>query len=137
MTSTTQAQEQTGNQQQSLYERLGSTEGITSIVDDVIAEHLSNPIIKDTFVPYLDQPERFAKIRQHTIDFFCAGSGGPVEYSGRDMPATHTGMNISAAEYMAVMDDIMTTLEKHKIDQQSKSEVLMILWTLRGMIMGK
>jgi len=133
----TQAQDTNNDQNQSLFVRLGSTEGITSIVDDVIEAHMNNPAIKNIFTPYREQPERLAKIRQHTIDFFSAGSGGAVEYSGRDMPATHTGMNISVAEYMAVMDDIMMTLEQHKIDQQSQSEVLMILWSLKGMIMGK
>ena len=133
----TQAQNTNNDQNQSLFVRLGSTEGITSIVDDVIEAHMNNPAIKNIFTPYREQPERLAKIRQHTIDFFSAGSGGAVEYSGRDMPATHTGMNISVAEYMAVMDDIMMTLEQHKIDQQSQSEVLMILWSLKGMIMGK
>lgn len=133
----TQAQDSNNDQHQSLFVRLGSTEGITSIVDDVIEAHMNNPAIKNIFTPYREQPERLAKIRQHTIDFFSAGSGGAVEYSGRDMPSTHTGMNISAAEYMAVMDDIMMTLQKHKIDQQSQSEVLMILWSLKGMIMGK
>ncbi len=77
------------------------------------------------------------KYRKHTIDFFSAGSGGPVEYKGRDMPTTHTGMNISAAEYMEVIDDIMGVLDKHNIDEESKKDVLAILWSLKGMIMAK
>ena len=89
------------------------------------------------FMPYKEQPERFAKIRQHTIDFFSAGSGGLVEYKGRDMPTTHTGMNISAAEYMCVIDDIMGVLDKHNIDEESKKDVLAILWSLKEMIIAK
>jgi hemoglobin len=120
-----------------LYERLGGKEGITAIVDDVIEAHMQNPTISATFIPYKTQPERMAKIRQHTIDFFSAGSGGPVQYTGRDMPTTHAGMNISAIEYMAVIDDIMMVLDKHKIDEESKKDVLAILWSLKGMIMEK
>jgi hemoglobin len=120
-----------------LFERLGGTPGITVIVDDVIEAHMNNPAINARFIPYQDQPERFAKIRQHTIDFFSAGSGGPVEYKGRDMRSTHQGMNISAAEYMHVMDDIMGVLEKHNIDEQSKKDVLAILWSLKGTIISK
>jgi hemoglobin len=89
------------------------------------------------FFPIQDQPERFARIRQHTIDFFSAGSGGPVEYKGRDMVTTHQGMNISAAEYMHVMDDIMGVLDKHQIDEESQKDVLAILWSLKGMVMSK
>jgi hemoglobin len=120
-----------------LFERLGGTIGITAIVDDVIEAHMNNPAINARFIPYLDQPERFAEIRQHTIEFFSAGSGGPVEYKGRDMPTTHQGMNISAAEYMHVIDDIMGVLQKHKIDEESKKDVLAILWSLKETIMSK
>ena len=121
----------------SLFERLGGTKGITAIVDDVIENHMNNTTINARFIPYKDEPERFAKIRQHTIDFFSAGGGGPVQYTGRDMPITHRGMNINAAEYMAVVDDIMTVLDKHKIDDASKNDVLAILWSLKGMIIAK
>jgi hemoglobin len=121
----------------SLFERLGGVQGITSIVDDVIEAHMNNPVIKDRFTPYKAQPERMAAIRQHTIEFFSAGSGGPVEYKGRDMPKTHEGMGINAEEYMCVMDDIFKVLDKHGIDETSKKDVLAILWSLKGMIMGK
>jgi hemoglobin len=120
-----------------LFERLGGTTGITAIVDDVIEAHMNNPDISARFKPYLDQPERLAKIRQNTIDFFSAGSGGSVEYNGRDMQTTHQGMNISAAEYMHVIDDIMGVLETHHIDDESKKDVLAILWSLKETIMSK
>jgi len=120
-----------------LFERLGGTPGITAIVDDVIEAHMNNPAINARFKPYKNQPERLAKIRQHTIEFFSAGSGALVKYNGRDMPTTHQGMNISAAEYMHVIDDIMGVLEKHNIDEESKKDVLAILWSLRQTIMSK
>ena len=123
--------------QATLFERLGGTRGITMIVDDVIEAHMNNPAIQARFIPYNDQPERMAAIRQHTIDFFSAGSGGPVTYTGKDMPATHKGMNISPSDYMCVIDDIMMVLDKHKIDEESKKDVLAILWSLKGMIIAK
>lgn len=120
-----------------LFERLGGTIGITAIVDDIFEAHVNNPAISARFKPYLEQPERLAKIRQHTIDFFSSGGGGPVEYKGRDMASTHQGMNISAEEYVHAMDDIMGVLEKHHIDDQSKKDVLAILWSLKETIMSK
>jgi hemoglobin len=120
-----------------LFERLGGTEGISQLVDDVVENHMKNPAIKVRFLPYKDQPERLAKIKQHTVDFFSAGSGGSAIYTGRDMPATHRGMNISASEYMHAMDDIMLALDSHEIDEESKKEVLAILWSLKESIMAK
>jgi hemoglobin len=121
----------------SLFERLGGTEGITKIVDDVIEAHMNNPDIKEIFIPYKKQPERLAAIRQNTIDFFSAGSGGSVQYKGRDMSSTHKQMNITSHQYMCVMDDILGVLDKHKIDEESKKDVLAILWSLKGPVMNK
>lgn len=132
-----QSQKSNSTDQAILFERLGGTKGISIIVDDVVEAHMNNPAIKARFVPYKEQPERLAVIKQHTIDFFSAGSGGPVTYSGRDMPTTHKGMNISPAEYMHVVDDILLVLDKHKIDEGSKKDVLAILWSLKGMIISQ
>lgn len=125
------------NGQPTLFERLGETEGIKKIVDEVVETHMNNPGFSVRFLPYKNQPERLAVIKQHTVDFFSAGSGGPAIYKGRDMTTTHTGMNISAAEYMYAIDDIMLVLDNHKIDEKSKKEVLAILWSLKEMIMAK
>ena len=120
-----------------LFERLGGTKGITSIVDDAVEAHMNNSAINARFLPILERPGDLAIIKKHTIDFFSMGSGGPQNYAGRDMVTAHKGMNISPAEYMYVVDDIMLVLDKHKIDEDSKKDVLAILWSLKDMIISK
>ena len=112
---------------ESLYERLGGTDGIGRIVDDVMAAHLRNPIIKTRYeaIENLDHATKMA------AEFFAAGSGGPDPYSGRDMLATHKEMNISEQEFIAVVDDIMWALDKHGMTDDSKKEVLAILYSLK------
>lgn len=122
---------------ESLFERLGAAKGIAHIVEDVVETHMNNPVISARFTPYLEQPENLAKIKSHTVNFFTMGSGGPQVYTGRDMETTHRGMNISATEYMEAMDDIFLVLENHGKNAQTKKDVLEILWSLKGMIMGK
>ena len=117
-----------------LFERLGGTTGITTLVDAVVEAHMNNPSISARFLPYKQQPERLALIKKHTIDFFSAGSGGSVAYTGRDMQTTHTGMNITPAEYIHAVDDILKVLDEHNADDASKKDVLAILWSLKGMI---
>lgn len=120
-----------------LYERLGGEEGIIAIVDDVVEAHMNNPAISARFLPYKDRPEYLDQVKKHTVNFFCAGSGGPQQYGGRDMTTTHKGMNISAEEYMHVIDDAMLVLDQHGKDEATKKDVLMIFYSLKGMIMGK
>ncbi len=124
-------------EQPSLFERLGGTDGITSIVNDAIAAHTENPVIKARFIPYKDQPEQLAVIKQHFVDFLSSGTGGPAEYTGRDMPTSHAGMNISEEEYMALVDDLMIVLDEHNIDEETKKDMLYISWSIKGMIIGQ
>ena len=121
----------------SLYERLGGKDGISQIVDDTVEEHMNNTAINARFLPLKDQPEKLAVIKQHTIQFFSAGSGGPPIYQGKDMVTAHKGMNISPAEYMHTIDDIFAALDKNSIDDDTKKDVLSILWSLKGMIVSQ
>ena len=114
----------------SLYDRLGGAPGISRIVDDVIDAHLNNSVVGTRFQNVKD----IEHAKKMACEFFAAGSGGPEKYSGRDMRTAHTGMNISEQEYLAVMDDIMGTLDKHKIDEATQKDVLAILYALKGEI---
>ena len=101
-----------------LFDRLGGTNGISNIVDDTVENHMNNPHINARFLPFKERPEQMNLIKKNTIDFFSAGSGGHVTYSGKDMVSAHTGMNISPAEYMHVMDDIFSALDKNVLHQR-------------------
>lgn len=120
-----------------LYERLGGEEGIITIVDDVVEAHMNNPEVSARFLPYKERPEHLAQVKKHTVNFFCAGSGGPQQYGGRDMTTTHRGMNINATEYMHVIDDVMGVLDKHNKSEETKKDVLAIFYSLKDQIMGK
>ena len=113
-----------------LYQRLGESAGITRLVDDVIAAHLVNPIVKTRFENVKDLP----RLYKMAAEFFCAGSGGPQAYTGKDMLAAHKGMNISEQEYLAVTDDIVGAMTKNKLDDGTKNEVVAILYSLKGEI---
>lgn len=114
----------------SLYERLGGAQGISRIVDDVVAGHLANPLVQTRF----QNVEDLARLKKLACEFFAAGSGGPEKYTGKDMRAAHKGMNISEQEYLAVMDDIMEALGKNGIDEATRKDVLAILYSLKGEI---
>lgn len=119
----------------SLFQRLGGTAGINRLVEDIVALHMENPIIKARFRPVLETPDRLAVIKGHLCAFLEMGSGGVAQYKGRDMRTAHKGMNISAAEYMAAVDDILVALKKHSIDEETQKDVLAIAWSLKPDIM--
>ncbi len=114
-----------------LYERLGAEKGITKLVDDAVTLHMANPQVSPRFLPYKDRPQLLQTIKQHTVHFFCAGARGPQEYKGRDMVSTHTGMNISEQEFLAVVDDILSAMGANGYVDQEKKDVLAILYSLK------
>ena len=119
----------------SLFDRLGGSSGINALVDDIVSAHMENPVIRARFRPYLETPEKLKVTKQHLCAFLEAGSGGTAKYTGRSMPDAHRGMNINEAEYMAATDDILATLRKHGIDEQTQKDVLAIAYSLKGDIL--
>lgn len=115
---------------ESLFERLGGIEGITNIANDAVDNHLANKSIAVRFAG-----SDISALKNAAATFFISGTGGPNVYKGKDMLAAHKGMNISAIEFMAVLDDVLSALEKNKIGQREKEEVLFVLYSMRSQIM--
>ena len=111
----------------SLYERLGGTEGITQIANDVVDNHMANPVINTRF-----ENTDVDALKNAAATFFIAGTGGPDVYKGKDLLSAHKGMNIAANEFMAVLDDALNALQKNDIGQREQEEVLFALYSMRG-----
>lgn len=114
---------------ESLYERLGGTEGITNLANDIIDNHMANKAIATRFAD-----SDVAAIKNSAATFFIAGTGGPNVYTGKDLLAAHKGMNISAAEFMAVLDDALAALEKNGVGQREQEEVLFAFYSMRSQV---
>lgn len=115
----------------SLYERLGSTDGIASIVNDTIALHVKNEDIGHFF-----DGVDLEKLAHHVTAFFAAGTGGPANYQGRDMTAAHADMNMSDADFDSAVADVLKATRANGVDEASVADVAAILESLRPAVMG-
>ena len=111
-----------------LYERLGSRDGITRITRELIRNHLANPLVNSRYSQIKDMD----RLERNVIDFFCAGAGGPETYGGKDLLTTHRGMNVSEQEFVTVIDDAMAALSTCGVDGPTSNEVLAVLWSMKG-----
>ncbi len=116
------------SQSTTLYDRLGSRDGITRITRELIRNHLANPLVNSRY----SQVKDMDRLERNVIDFFCAGAGGPETYGGKDLLATHRGMNVSEQEFVTVIDDAMAALNTCGVDASTSNEVLAILWSMKG-----
>ncbi|MDZ4854385.1 MAG: group 1 truncated hemoglobin [Nitrospirota bacterium] len=116
----------------SLYDRLGGKPAITAVVDDfvgrVAADNRINGKFANTDIP------RFKMLLMEQI---CQASGGPCTYTGRSMKATHAGMGVSSSDFDALVGDLVATLDKFKVPEREKNELLGALGPMKGDIVEK
>jgi hemoglobin len=117
-----------------LFDRLGGRDGIRTVVEKSVANHLANPIIKTRF-EHASQTEQ--QMVDHAVEFFCTGLSGVETYTGRSLPDAHAGMNIADEEFVAAIDDILDAMRSSGAGEQEQSEVLGILYGMKSDVVRK
>ncbi len=121
----------------SLYTRLGGIEAISAVVDQFIVNVVGDPVINAQFAETVANPYRAQLLRNNLIDQVCAGAGGPCQYKGKSMKEAHTGMNITEAEFNALVGDLVAALDQFNVPEKEKNELLAILGPMRSDIVGQ
>ncbi len=108
--------------EKSLYERLGGYDAIAAFVTDYIARVRADP----NFSRFGTSRGTDKKNRdvQLNIDYMCKITGGSHYYMGRDMKTTHAGLGITQAEWEANMRYMAEALDRYKVPQREREEVL-------------
>jgi hemoglobin len=89
----------------SLYERLGQEAGIGSAVDDFYRRVVADPALAP-FFDGIDLP----RLRRHQTALLVQVTGGPVEYSGRELATAHAGLGITPADFDRVVRHLVAAL---------------------------
>ena len=118
--------------QASLYERLGGKPAITAVIDDFVGNVAGDTRINKRFGG-ADIP----RLKARLVDQVCEASGGPCKYTGASMRDAHKGMNITGAEFGALVEDLVKSLDKFKVPAKEKNELLGALGDMKGDIVGK
>jgi len=122
-------------QEKSLYQRLGGYDGISKVVDTFLTQLITDKMFAKFFVGQSIDSRK--KIRQHIIDQFCAATGGPCVYTGRDMKTSHAGLGITEDEWNAAAKDLIAAMDKAGVDEKSKNDVIAFVTTLKKDIVEK
>lgn len=113
------------NAQESLYKRLGGYDAIAAVVDDFITRLATDKDLSKFFRGASTDSQK--KIRQHVVDMLCEASGGPCYYTGRSMKEAHAGLKISEKDWNIAGGHLVATLDKFKVPQKEKDEVLALV----------
>jgi hemoglobin len=115
-----------------LYERLGGQTAIVAVVDDFVGNVAADPGINGFFA-HTD----IARLKRNLVDQICAASGGPCTYTGRDMKTAHAGMGVQDMHFGALVGDLVKTLDKFKVPEKEKNELLAVLGPMKSDIVSK
>ena len=124
-----------GQMKKSLYARLGGYDPIAAVVDDFIGRLVADKRFSKFFVGHSE--DSLKKIRMHVIDQLCAAAGGPCLYIGRDMKTSHHGLGITSDDWDASAKHLVESLDKFKVPQAEKDELLAFVGTLKKDIVDK
>ena len=119
----------------SLYTRLGGYNAIAAVTDDFIGRLAADKQVSRFFVGH--SQDSLMKIRQHVVEFLCNATGGPCVYMGRDMKTSHKGMGITEADWDLSVKALVATLDKFKVPEKEKGELLGALGPMKTDIVEK
>src|SRR4051812_40106384 len=80
-----------------LYKRLGGYDAVAAVADDFIGRLATDKQL-GKFLTGLSTDSK-KRLRQLIVDQFCAVTGGPCIYIGRDMKTSHAGLGISESDW--------------------------------------
>ncbi len=121
----------------SLYTRLGGVDAIAAVTDQFLANVVGDSRINGRFAATVSNEARTTLLRNNLIDQICAGSGGPCQYKGKTMLAAHQGMAITSAEFNALVEDLVASLNQFNVPAKEQNELLAILGPMSSDIVGK
>jgi hemoglobin len=123
--------------EKSLYDRLGKKKAIVAVVDQFVANVAADNRINAFFQGTASDPQRLAAFKGKLVDQICQASGGPCKYAGKSMKEAHAGMGISTADFTALVEDLVAALDKFKVGEKEKSELLGALSGMKGDIVER
>jgi hemoglobin len=120
-----------------LYSRLGGKKAITAVIDQFVTNVANDARINKAFAAAANDPKRLKKFKDNLVDQVCQATGGPCKYKGKDMVTAHKGMNITDADFTALVEDLVAALNQFNVPKAEQDELLGALAGMKGQIVGQ
>jgi hemoglobin len=118
-----------------LYKRLGGYDAVAAVADDFIGRLATDKQL-GRFLTGLSMDSK-KRLRQLIVDQFCAVTGGPCLYIGRDMKTSHAGLGISESDWDVAAKHLVAALTKFKVPKKEQDELVAAVSTLKADIVEK
>jgi hemoglobin len=116
----------------SLFVRLGGLPALIAVTDKTIDRTATEPSTRRSFDGVKLKP-----VKESIVSFLCQATGGPCKYEGESMAKAHRGLDITAAEFDAMVGQLVDTLNQFNVPAKEKNELLQLLGPLKADIVTK
>ena len=114
----------------SLYHRLGGYDGIAAFADDFLARVTADPQLGVYWRGKCKDSMR--RDRQLLVDFLASATGGPVNYTGRDMKTSHEGLGINESDWDIMVAHATASLADFGLPENARLEALSAVAAMKG-----
>lgn len=105
-----------------LFSDLGGEAGVQALARDTIDLAHANPAIRRHFEK-IDRED----LKTVLAEQFCALSGGPCVYKGKDMAKAHKGLDLSEADFNALVEDLRRAFDRNETPESARNRLLALL----------
>ncbi len=116
-------------EQKSLYERVGGVYAIAAVVDRFSDQLLKNPKVVNANPQLKEWHTETYKARLPGLKFnrtlwVCAVSGGPYEYTAKNLHDAHSDLHITPEVFDEVAAELADALDHFTVPEHEKQEIL-------------
>ena len=105
----------------SLYQRLGGTPVLNTVVNETMDTVTNDPRTKRSF-----EGVKLSTLKQSIVTHLCVLTGGPCTYEGETMSKVHRDARITDAEFDLMVAAMRESLDRHT-GTAEKNELLKLL----------
>ena len=121
-----------------LYERLGGQETVVASVETFYTMLKADPMMERTFKGVFDDKtgQRADRFKTMMRGLMCYMADGGCWYVGLTMHAAHSHMDITEAEYDAMMEHLDNALAAHNVGEKERDEMIELFNGLKSDIVN-
>jgi hemoglobin len=94
-------------------------EGVSRIVDDLVASCVADPRLEEIF--HATDLERLRRTLKEQLDYLLDAG---VDYTGRDMKAAHKDQGINTAEFSFLVEHLQAAMDKEGVPFRAQNQLL-------------
>ena len=102
-----------------LFKTFGEKQGLVKLMDDFMERLLADPRTGPHFKP-ADQKH----VKAQLVDQICVALGGPCVYKGADMKTSHSNLDITKADFNALVEVLQGAMDAQGIAFGAQNQLL-------------